>query len=113
RALSIDPQAIGNYQSMKCWANLQLGRYDEAIAACEKVVGVGARWLDRVLLMAAYAQSGNAAKAAEEKVGVLEQAPGYSIARYQALWKSDSPIYQAQTEAHILAGLRKAGIPEK
>jgi adenylate cyclase len=114
RAFSIDPQAIGNYQAQKCWANLQLGRYEEAIAACEKWRAVDDQWFfPHVLLMAAYAQSGNAAKAATERAFVLQRVPEYSIARYQALWKSDSPAYQAQTETHILAGLRKAGIPEQ
>jgi len=114
RAVSIDPRAISNYQLQKCWASLQLGRYDDAIAACEKWRAADDQWFPpHVLLMAAYAQSGNAAKAAAEKAIVLQRVPEYSIARYQALWKSDSPAYQAQTEAHILAGLRKAGIPEK
>jgi hypothetical protein len=63
--------------------------------------------------MVAYAQSGNVAKAAAERAIVLRRVPGYSIARYKALWKSDSPAYQAQTEAHIIEGLRKADIPEE
>ena len=114
RAASIDPLAVGNYQLQRCWANLQLGRYDEAIAACEKWLAVDSQWFPpHVLLMAAYAQSGNAAKAAAEKAIVLQRVPGYSIARYKALWKSDSPAYREQTETHIIAGLRKAGIPEE
>ena len=114
RALSIDPRAISNYQLQKCWASLQLGRYDNAITACEKWRAADDQWFPpHVLLMAAYAQSGNSAKAAAEKAIVLQRVPGYSIARYQALWKSDSPAYNAQTEAHILSGLRKAGIPEQ
>jgi TolB-like protein len=114
RAFSIDPLAIGNYQTQKCWANLLLGRYDDAIAACEKWLAADDQWFPpRVLLLAAYAQSGNAAKAAAEKAVVLQRVPGYSIARYKAIWKSDSPTYQTQTEAHIITGLRKAGLPEK
>jgi len=113
RAFSVDPQSIGNYQFQKCWASLQLGRYETAIAACEKWLSVNNYWFTHVLLTAAYAQSGNAAKAAAEKAIVLQRTPAYSIARYKALWKSDSPAYQEQTEAHIFAGLRKAGIPDK
>ena len=114
RAVSIDPRAVSNYQLQKCWATLQLGRYDEAITACEKWSAADDQWFPpHVLLMVAYAQSGNAAKAAAEKAIVLKRVPGYSIARYKALWKSDSPAYQAQTEEHIIAGLRKAGIPEQ
>jgi class 3 adenylate cyclase/TolB-like protein len=114
RAFSIDPLAVGNYQLQKCWASFLLGRYDEAITACEKWRAIDDGWFPpHVLLMAAYAQSGNAAKAAAEKAIVLRRVPEYSIARYKALWKSDSPAYQSQTEAHIIAGLRKAGIPEQ
>ena len=98
RAFSIDPLAVGNYQLQKCWASFLLGRYDEAITACEKWRAIDDGWFPpHVLLMAAYAQSGNAAKAAAEKAIVLRRVPEYSIARYKALWKSDSPAYQSQT----------------
>ena len=77
RGISIDPLAIGNYQVQRCWANLQLGRYDEGIAACEKwlVADNLLQFLAHVLLTAAYAQSGNAAKAAAEKAIVLKRVP--------------------------------------
>jgi adenylate cyclase len=114
RALTIDPRAIGNYQVQSCWANLQLGRYRQAIAACEKSRAFEDNWFStHVLLLAAYAQLGNQPKVADEKATLARLAPGYSVARYKSLWRSDSSAYQAQTEEHIIAGLRKAGIPEQ
>jgi adenylate cyclase len=112
QANSMDPQAISNYGLMKCWAYALLGRYEEAIPACERWLAIDDWQLPHVLLTAAYAQSGNKEKAAREKAIVLQLIPGFSIARFNALWKSDSPTYQAMTEQHILAGLRKAGLPE-
>jgi hypothetical protein len=38
--------------------------------------------------------------------------PGFSIADYKALKISDVPAYLQQTETHLFAGLRKAGIKE-
>jgi len=35
-----------------------------------------------------------------------------SIAAFKALRWSDNPAYLQQTETHLFAGLRKAGIPE-
>jgi tetratricopeptide (TPR) repeat protein len=109
---SIDPLAISNYGLMKCWAYAQLGRYEEAIPACERWLAIDDWQLPHVLLTAAYAQSGNKEKAASEKTIVLQRIPGFSIARYKALWKSDSPAYRLQAEQHIIAGLRKAGVPD-
>ncbi len=57
RALSVDPHANGSYLHQKCWASLQLGRYDDAIAACERFLAGDEYWFTHVLLMAAYARS--------------------------------------------------------
>jgi tetratricopeptide (TPR) repeat protein len=50
-----------------CRAYLQLGRYDDAIAACEKSAAEDEYWTVHVYLVAAYAQKGEAAKAATAK----------------------------------------------
>ena len=39
--------------------------------------------------------------------------PGASIAQFKASHVSDVPAYLQETEAHLYAGLRKAGIPEQ
>ena len=68
-----------------------LGRYDEAIAACEKSVREYDWW----------------------NAKLLKQRPGISIADFKALRLSNNPTFLQQTETHLFAGLRKTGIPEK
>src|SRR6188768_4457784 len=47
-----------------------------------------------------------------EQMILLKQQPGMTIADLKALRLSNEPAYVQQTETHIYAGLRKAGIPE-
>ena len=63
-------------------------------------------------LVAAYSLQGNSAKAQVERTKLLTQRPGLSISELKALKTSDVPEYLQQIEAHLYAGLRKAGIPE-
>ena len=115
QALALQPAAAvtASYlASSRCGAYMALGRYDDAIAACERSASLGDSWFQHVYLVAAYALEGNAAKAQAEKSKLLTQRPGFSIADYKALGISDVPAYLQQTETHLYAGLRKAGIPE-
>jgi hypothetical protein len=64
-------------------------------------------------LVAAYAQKGDTARAAAERVKLEAYVPGFSIADFNAIKLSDKQLYQAQTERHLYAGLRKAGVPER
>jgi len=91
-----------------------LGRLDEAIAACEKSIGQDDQWLIYVYLDAAYAQKGETNKAAATKADLLKRKPGLSIESLRAEMRtwSNQPIFQQQTEESVLAGLRKAGVPE-
>lgn len=66
----------------------------------------------RLLLVGAYAQKGDIAKAAAEKAKLLTQPPDVSIARLKAFRFWQSPIFLQQREAQLFPGLRKAGIPE-
>ena len=114
RGVTMEPRAISNYDLMRCWSYLLLGRYGEAIVACEKWRAYEDRWFYVYpLLTAAYAQSGDKVKTTAAKAELLKHAPNYTIARYLALQKSDSPKYVELTETHVLAGLRVAGIPER
>jgi len=114
RGIALEPRAIANYDLMRCWSFLLLGRYEQAIAACEKWRAYEDRWFYVYpLLTAAYAQSGDLLKTAAAKAELLKHAPNYTIDRYVALQKSDSPRYAELTERHILSGLRKAGIPDR
>ena len=115
RGISLGPrgQVLADLLVYKCLAHLWLGQYDEAVAACEKGAGVYSDWGGYLFLTAAYAQKGDAAKAANAKEQLLKYQPGYSIARVAPLFAAENPIYEQQREATLVAGLRKAGIPEK
>ena len=113
KAFAVDPQLTILAVFLRCRAYQALGRYDDAIAACEKSVAGDDWWLVHAYLVAAYAQKGETAKAEAEKVILLKQQPGVTIADLKALRLSNEPAYLQQTETHLYAGLRKAGIPEK
>ena len=97
----------------RCRAYQALGRYDEAIADCERYVAQEEYWLGHAYLVAAYAQKGESAKAEAEKIILLRWQPSLTIEDLKALRLSNDPGYLQQTETHLYAGLRKAGIPEK
>jgi tetratricopeptide (TPR) repeat protein len=108
-----EPSEVGAAMLQRCRASLALGRYGDAISACEKDIALDNWWLPNVYLLAAYAQNGDAANVAAAKVMALRLRPGLSISDLKALWSSNSPDFVQQTEAQLLAGLRKAGIPEQ
>ncbi len=111
RATAIDPP--GDATNL-CRVNLMLGRYSEAIPACEKAAALDdATWHNQVLLVAASAQSGDMAKSAVAKAELLKRQPGFSIAKDKAALLSAHPDYLKMLEAHYYPGLRKAGIPER
>lgn len=102
-----------DFLRIRCQANLSLGRYDEAIKACERSAALENYWGTYMLLTAAYAQREDMAKALAAKSQLLKFEPGFTIARVMASRLSDNPIYLQQMETHTLAGLRKAGIAEQ
>ena len=115
QAFSLQPAAARTASYLagsRCGAYMALGRYDDAIAACERTASLADSWFPHVNLVAAYALQGDAAKAQAEKNNLLTKRPGFSIADFKALRISDVPAYLQQTETHLYAGLRKAGIPE-
>jgi adenylate cyclase len=119
RAFSLQPPAgfAGWLSLNRCRAKLALGRYDDAIDACEKAASGGDLYYGRLsvhmFLAAAYALQGNDGRAQSEKVKLLAQWPGASIAKFKARRISDLPAYLQQSETYLYAGLRKAGIPEQ
>src|SRR6266567_386560 len=115
RAVVLDPSNAGWLLMIQCHDYLMLGRLDEAIAACENSIGQYDQWLVYVYLDAAYAQKGETSKATATKAELLKRKPKLSIESLRAemqTW-SNHPVFQRQTEENVLAGLRKAGIPEK
>ena len=96
----------------RCAVQLRRGRYDEAIADCEKSLASQDSLPGLPALVAAYAQKGEVGKAAAAKARLLQLQPTYSIAVDKARQASDNATYVEQSEAHLYAGLRKAGVPE-
>jgi len=108
-----DSDELRLIMQFECRAKLSLGRYDDAIAACERSTALQDYWIPHLYLVAAYTQKGDAAKAAVEKAELLKQQPGMSIARLKAIRISNRPVFLEQQEKQLYAPLRKVGIPEK
>lgn len=116
QALALDPSnvvAIGWPMEIRCRAYIMLDRYEEAMAPCEKAATLDDYWMPHAYLLAVYTHQRETAKADAEKAKLLKQRPSTSIADFKALRLSDSPDFLQQTETHLFADLRKAGIPEK
>ena len=115
KAVAVDAREAVNGETMRigCRAHLALGHYEDAIKLCERASALMNNYTTYIYLSAAYAQRGEMAKASAAKVQLLKLQPGYTIARFRALRMSDTPAYWQQAEAHILSGLRKAGLPEQ
>ncbi len=97
----------------RCRAYMALGRYDEAIAACERDIALDNWWLPHLYLVAGYALTGKDAKASAEKAILLQLRSSASIADFKKLYYSENAAFVQQTESHLFAGLRKAGLPEQ
>ena len=115
RALALDPRDPGRsvYLQYQCRAYLVLGRYDDAIASCEKSIALESWWLRYLFLVAAYAQKGDYEKSAAAKAELMRLYPGLTIASHRRHEVTNVPLALEQTETHFYAGLRKAGIPEQ
>lgn len=114
RAIRLNPvsDAVGVHLNMRCRALLYLGRYAEAIDACQRATTSAADWPDYMLLTAAYAMAGDAARAATARAELLRREPRFSIRWVRALSGEPAPRAAQQREQHLFAGLRKAGVPE-
>jgi len=113
RALSLDPESVGWAMRFACEADLLLGRFGDAVSACEKAGGTNSDWFIASYLAAAYANLGELDQARAARDAILRTVPGYSIAQVRAKHYSDVPEYVTMAETNWYAGLRKAGIPER
>jgi len=107
------PDEVAFELRIACWAKLQLGRYDDAIALCEKAAGMDTWYFDHLLLAAAYGNKGDAARAAAARTELEKLEPGFSIEVLKARRYSDRPAYIEQAERHLYPGLRLAGVPDR
>jgi tetratricopeptide (TPR) repeat protein len=114
-ALARDPGLDMNpgFRHNQCYAQLLVGRFEQAVASCEKSAAGGDDWWPYFFLTVAYAQIGDTTRSATPKTELLKRRPGFSIAQLHALGLSDNPAYLKQTEKNVIPGLRKAGIPER
>jgi adenylate cyclase len=113
QAIAMDPLEQSWPYHFMCKAYLFLGRYGEAVGACEKAATENGWWLNQVYLSAAYAQHGDIAKAVTSRNALLQQQPGYTIERYRRTYAASAPAFLDQVEQHLAAGLRKAGLPDR
>ena len=99
----------------KCKAYSYLGQYEKAIPTCEKAAILKEMLSPYLYLTADFAQLGEMDKAASAKTRLLKLDPGFSIARFKpgAAAIAPNPVWLQQAETSVIAGLRKAGIPEK
>jgi len=112
RAAALGGQLDPWFRMLRCDANVQLGRYAEAIADCERATGGVTYywvWLD---LAAAYGQAGDLEKAAKAKDELMRRVPTFTISRMVAKRISTDPAYVRAMREHFYPGLRKAGVPE-
>ena len=93
--------------------DMALGRYDEAIAACEKSASLYDWWLPHFYLVAAYTHKGDSRQGRGGKGKAAETAARYFDRGLQGAQAIERPAFWQQTEEHVFADLRKAGIPEK
>jgi adenylate cyclase len=90
-------------------ANYALKRYGDAVRLLRECVSYlpDLQW-PRVMLVYAYAQSGQLEEARKEAAGVLRINPGFTIES----WKRLQVFKDPKDVEHRLDGMRKAGLPE-
>lgn len=114
RAIRLNPDGnvVGAHLYHRCRSLLFLGRYADAIDSCVRATAFAPEWLDYMLLTAAYAMHGDAQQAAAARDELLKRRPGFRISW---LLRDTGPIHEQtrrQRDAHLVAGLRRAGVPE-
>ena len=104
--------ADSDYLFMACHAYIHLGRYKEGIDACERAVATDNDYWVFLDLTAAYANTGDAARAAAAKAQLMKRVPDFTISRLEAKQFSNHPVWIDEIRKHFITGLRKAGVPE-
>jgi tetratricopeptide (TPR) repeat protein len=100
------------YLFSACHAHIHLGRYKEGIDECERAVADNNDYWVYLDLTAAYAQTGDMARAAAAKAQLMKRVPDFTIARLEAKKLSNHAVWVEEIRTHFIPGLRKAGVPE-
>jgi DNA-binding winged helix-turn-helix (wHTH) protein/TolB-like protein len=106
------PSHIDERFALACAAHVQLGAYDLAVPECERAAAGGDFWLLWANLTAAQAMRGEDAKATQAKARLLADAPSFTISGYEGHRSFRDPAAIARDRETMVAGLRKAGVPE-
>ncbi len=112
RALELDPTEHSWYVIWRCCAHVHLARYAEALPDCEKGAASFGYWTMYAMATAASAGIGDMEGAQRWKRKMLAAKPDVSIAFIHSLRDSNHPDFLRQRE-NMVAGLRKAGVPER
>jgi adenylate cyclase len=97
-----------------CQAKIIAGRYEEALPDCESAAARDNWWVDQLWLAAAYAQLGRMDRATIAKNEFMKRQPHFTILKYMHAEPAFGvQEYRERADAHLLAGLRKAGIPDR
>jgi adenylate cyclase len=117
KAIRLSPRdpLLHVFYQQKAFALSLLRRDDQAIEWLRRAVAVAPEWpVPQALLAAALALNGDEAAAREmlERYLSLAGTRARTIAQWKAQQPSDNPVVSAYT-ARVMAGLRKAGMPEE
>jgi adenylate cyclase len=114
RALQLNPEGptVGVHLYNRCRAKLFLGRYQQAIDDCTRATAFTPDWPDFMMLAAAYAQSGDLTRAQQARDELLRRRPQFRLGLLRAEGEAMAPSAAQMREAHLIAGLRKAGVPD-
>jgi tetratricopeptide (TPR) repeat protein len=113
RAAAIDPPGGPIEQLLICNSYFYLGRYEDAVLACQKSAALYNWWVPQMYMAAAYAHIGDLSKANVARDALLKTEPGFTISRYAQIYYSGTPAFFDLVEKHLATGLRKVGIPEQ
>ena len=94
-----------------CHAHLLVGANETAVTACEKA-NVSDDVFTQTLLVAAYANAGNAAQSSASLSTLMKLVPMLTVSKARAQGASDHPEYLKLAEPTLYEGLRKAGLKE-
>jgi adenylate cyclase len=113
-AIRLAPTAmtVGENLYFRGRALLLHGRYQEAAEAAARAIAFVPEWQDYMLLTAAYAMLGDAPRAQAASAELLRLRPGFTIAWLNQSGHRGNDLAVQQREQHLLAGLRRAGVPE-
>jgi len=108
-AIRLDPFGPSYYFHLLGMAYRELGRYEEAIAACQEAIRRQPNnQFAHLILAATYIMVGREADARVEAAELLRINPKFSLQRFAKV----RPHIDPENTARLVDALRKAGLPE-